>query len=230
MKIALLGAGKTGGKVQELAVNHTVTLFDLDHLPTLELLKGHDVMISFLPGEAFASYIPLLLKSKIPAIIGSTGVPWPEKIHQMINENECRWVISANFSLGMRLIHPMIEILSQTPRLFKECEAHIHEIHHTKKLDAPSGTAILWKKWLGMENTSVTSERVGDVVGIHELKIETENEIITLRHEAKDRRIFAEGALWAAERLIADKSLGFGLHNFEQMVTKFCSEVTNERQ
>ena len=65
----------------------------------------------------------------------------------------------------------------------------------------------------------------GDVVGIHELKIETENEIITLRHEAKDRRIFAQGALWAAERLLSDRQLQPGLHSFEEMVKNFCKEV-----
>lgn len=228
MKVALLGAGKTGGKVKELLGNNQPTVFDINNPPNLENLKGHDVIISFLPGEAFASYIPLLLKSQIPVVTGSTGVIWPAEINKTIIECNCRWVWSANYSLGMRLIHPMIEILSQTPHLFRECQAHIHEIHHTKKLDAPSGTALVWKKWLGMENARVTSERVGDVVGIHELKIETENEIITLRHEAKDRRIFAQGALWAAERLLSDKNLGPGLHSFEKMVAQFCSEVANE--
>lgn len=229
MKVALLGAGKTGGKVKELLGSNVPTIFDIDNPPNLENLKGHDVIISFLPGEAFASYIPLLLECKIPVVSGSTGVPWPAEINQTIIKNNCRWIWSANYSLGMRLIHPMIEILSQTPLLFKECEASIHEIHHTKKLDAPSGTALVWKKWLGIENARVTSERIGDVVGIHELKIETENEIITLRHEAKDRRIFAQGALWAAERLLNDKNLGPGLHSFEQMVAQFCNEVINER-
>lgn len=225
MKVALLGAGKTGSKVKELLGDNQPTIFDLDHPPTLESLKNHDVVISFLPGDAFVSYIPLLLKSGVPVVSASTGVTWPKDIAEQISNANCKWVWSANFSLGMRLIHPMIEILSQTKQLFSECDAHIHEIHHTKKLDAPSGTALIWKKWLGIENARVTSERVGDVVGIHELKIETENEIITLRHEAKDRRIFAQGALWTAERLISDKNLGPGLHSFEEMVKNFCKEV-----
>ncbi len=225
MKVALLGAGKTGGKVKELLGKDEPTVFDLNNPPTLEKLKGHDVVISFLPGEAFLGYIPLLIESRIPVISGSTGISWPKEIADQIEKAQTKWVWSANFSLGMRLVHPMIEILSQTPRLFSECEASIHEIHHTKKLDAPSGTALLWKKWLGIEEAKVTSERTGDVVGIHELKIETENEIITLRHEAKDRRIFAEGAIWAANRLVSDKTLKPGLHSFEEMVKNFCKEV-----
>ena len=225
MKVALLGAGKTGGKVKELLGNDEPTVFDLNNPPTLEKLKGHDVIISFLPGEAFLPYIPLLIQTGIPVVSGSTGITWPKGISEEITKAQTKWVWSANFSLGMRLVHPMIEILSQTPGLFSECEASIHEIHHTKKLDAPSGTALLWKKWLGIENAKVTSERIGDVVGIHELKIETENEIITLRHEAKDRRIFAEGAIWAAKRLVNDKNLKPGLHSFEEIVKNFCKEV-----
>ena len=225
MKVALLGPGKTGSKVAELLQGYPPTFFDIDSPPTIEKLKGHDVVISFLPGPVFLNYIPLLLESKIPVVTGSTGVAYPENLSELIIKNKTIWVWSANFSLGMRLIHPMIEILSSTPKLFSECQASIHEIHHVQKKDAPSGTALLWKKWLGIDSAIVTSERLGDVVGIHELKIETTNEIITLRHEAKDRRIFAEGAIWAARYILSDKTLPQGLHSFEKIVKNFCQEV-----
>ena len=75
MKIALLGKGKTGGKVLELILEAGIpyTLFDSINYPTKEKLEGHDVIISFLPGEAFNTYIPLIVETKIPVVCGSTG-------------------------------------------------------------------------------------------------------------------------------------------------------------
>lgn len=219
MKIALLGKGKTGGKVLELLIdskiNHTV--FDSSNIPSLEKLQGHDVIISFLPGESFKNYIALLIETKIPVVCGSTGLAWPTDINQELISKNIKWIYATNFSLGMNLVHQMIKMMSKASKIFKNYSFSLHEIHHTKKLDSPSGTALSWKAWAGHE-MQITSERIGDVPGIHELTLLTPNEKISLKHEAIDRKIFAEGALFAANKICCDNSLAPGLHLFQDIV------------
>lgn len=88
MKIALLGKGKTGGKVLELLVEGNIphTVFDSKNQPTLENLKGHDVVISFLSGEVFKEYMPLLLDSTLPVVTGSTGMQRPSDFDKKLKE------------------------------------------------------------------------------------------------------------------------------------------------
>jgi 4-hydroxy-tetrahydrodipicolinate reductase len=215
MRVALLGSGKTGSKVSELA---TVTVFDSKNLPSYEKLVSHDVIISFLPGEAFASLIPVLLETKKPVVTGSTGFSWPQNFDKTLQEKGLSWIYATNFSLGVVVLKQMIEKLHGLQHLFSEKKLSIHEVHHTKKLDAPSGTALSMKEWL-KSPCEVTSERTGDVVGLHTLTLETPGELIRIEHEAKDRRLFAEGALWAA-RYITTHKMNPGLHAFQQVVEK----------
>ncbi len=218
MKIALLGKGKTGGRVLELLVQNHVphTVFDSKNHPTLENLKGHDVVISFLSGEVFKEYMTLLLDSKIPVVTGSTGMEWPSDFDKKLKEKNSKWIYATNFSLGMNLVHQMILIMKEADSIIKNVQYSMNEVHHTKKLDAPSGTALSWKKWLDHE-VNITSERIGDAIGIHELKLKTPVEEITLKHEALDRKIFAEGALYAANKIT---TLSPGLHLFQDVVQK----------
>lgn len=217
MKIALLGKGKTGGKVieliQEKKLPHELTIFDRSNPLSLNGLKGHDVILSFLPGDAFVENIEIIKSSGIPVVTGSTGFKWSEEIKKDIHSP---WVYATNFSLGMNLVHEMINTLAKAKNLFSDYSFHIHEVHHTKKLDAPSGTALTWKDWVG-EDLDITSAREGDVIGDHILTLKTSNELITLRHEALDRKIFAEGALWACEKVV---HLDSGLHNFQELTLK----------
>ena len=218
MKIALLGKGKTGGKVLELLVNSKIphTVFDSGNHPTLDKLKGHDVVISFFSGEVFKNYIPLLLESKIPVVTGSTGVPWPSDLDQNLKNNKTAWIYATNFSLGMNLVHQMILILKEAGSILSDYKFSMHEVHHTKKLDSPSGTALSWQKWVG-HDFPITAERLGDVAGIHELKLTTPTEEISLKHVALDRKIFAEGALYAAHKIT---TLSPGLYLFQDVVQK----------
>lgn len=210
MKVALLGSGKTGSFVSQLHKN--TTLFNSKNTPSIEALQKHDVIISFLPGPAFENYLEILIESKIPVVTGSTGFQWPDHFNDKLLEKKLAWIWSNNFSLGMNLVHQMIVNLKQTSNFFTDYSFHLNEVHHTKKLDAPSGTALMWKNWL-KEDVNITSERIDDVVGIHELKLSTANENIYLKHEAKDRKIFAQGALWAANKILKS-NIPCGLHNF----------------
>jgi 4-hydroxy-tetrahydrodipicolinate reductase len=215
MKIALLGKGKTGSKVFELH-SKDITVFDSSHLPTIEKLKEHEVVISFLPGDAFLGLIPMLVESRVPVVTGSTGFKWPSDFDKTLQEKGLVWIYATNFSLGVVVLKQLIERLHQVSSLFDEKNFSIHEVHHTKKLDSPSGTALSMKEWL-KDSCEITAERTGDVVGLHTLKMETPGEIIRLEHEAKDRKLFAEGALWAA-KYISNNKLTPGLHSFQKVV------------
>lgn len=218
MKVAILGKGKTGSKVVELSQEkgYLARVFDTSNPATLESLQGHQVIISFLPGEPFLNLIPLLIESKIPVVTGSTGFDWPTDLDQNLKDQQLTWIWGHNFSMGINFVKSCLEILGKTKEIFPEVEYHVHEVHHTKKLDAPSGTAISFQNWLG-QDCHITSERTGDVVGIHELSLRTDFETITLKHQAHDRKIFANGALFAAKELV-DKQQTPGLLNFSDFM------------
>ena len=202
----------------ELLVQNNIpyTVFDSKNTPTKENLKGHDVVISFLSGDVFSTYLTLLLESKIPVVTGSTGMEWPLDFDKKLKVLNSKWIYATNFSLGMNLVQQMILIMKEADSIINSVTFSMNEIHHNKKLDAPSGTALSWKKWLD-HDVNITSERIGDVIGIHELKLKTPVEEITLRHEALDRKIFAEGALYAANKI---NTLTPGLHLFQDVVQK----------
>jgi 4-hydroxy-tetrahydrodipicolinate reductase len=217
MKIALLGKGKTGSKVLEIIPRESVTIFDSQNTATLEKLKGHDAIISFLPGVPFLDLIPLLLESKLPVVTGSTGFEWPVSLNKDLITLNRTWIWGHNFSMGINLVKASLEILGKAKNIFPEAQFNINEIHHTKKLDAPSGTAISFQNWL-KQDCQITSQREGDVVGIHQLCLKTEFESIKLEHEALDRKIFANGAIYAANALVNNNEMPPGLLNFSDFM------------
>ncbi len=216
MKLALLGRGKTGIFVEKLS-DSAISVFDSKSEISFNTLKGHDVIISFLPGDAFEKLIPLLIETKIPVVTGSTGFNWPSDIYDSLKSAGTTWIKANNFSIGMNIVKEMIEQLQVGRDLFNNYNIKIHEVHHTKKIDSPSGTAISWNEWVGGE-AKITSERTGDVVGDHQLIFETEGEVIEVKHHAKDRSIFARGALWAANYIVNNK-LDSGLYHFNSIVS-----------
>ena len=114
--------------------------------------------------------------------------------------------------MGMQLAFYLIEKLASKASLLRGGFA-IEETHHQDKQDAPSGTAIHWKKLLGPygEQIKITSNRRDDTVGIHKMAFKTEHECLTFEHRALNRRVFAEGALFACKQI---KHLDPGLHSF----------------
>lgn len=220
MKIAVFGKGKTGSKVIEKlnALNIPYIVFDSVFLPNSESLKDIDVVISFVPGDVLERFFPMFIENRKNMVIGSTGFNWPSNIEQTLLDNKLTWIYSSNFSMGMAIIKNIIELLSSAEDLLGEATYSIHEVHHTKKLDSPSGTALSWQKWLN-KKVAITSERTGDVQGYHELKIETPTEDILLSHNVKDRMIFADGAIFAAKKIATDaNSTSKGLINFFDLI------------
>lgn len=216
MRISVIGTGKTGSRVVDMLGSNLHYAFDEDHPVTVEKLKESDGVIVFVPGDAVAEVLDTVLESGVPAAWGSTGYQWPEDLNERVTSANSRWVTATNFSLGMNVIRHTIKTLSARSGALMDPRFHIHEIHHIHKKDAPSGTALSWLDWLDKE-CEVTSAREGDVNGIHELTVHTDYEKITLRHEALDRSIFAEGAIWAIEQLITSKQLEAGIHTFGEL-------------
>lgn len=210
MKIAVVGTGKTGGKVVEiLKKDQIVGPFDSSNKPTVEKLKEADAAILFVPGAAADELIDPLMDSGIPAAWGTTGYDWPVDLDHQLKEKNLKWLQASNFSLGMNIARRCLDIIGQSSSVLDDPQFYIHEIHHKHKQDAPSGTAISWEEWLGKE-AKITSERKGDIKGIHQLEVKTDTESIHLKHQAHDRKIFAQGAIWAAEQLVnGDVSPGF---------------------
>lgn len=212
-KFAVIGTGKTGGKVVEILDDEQVVgPFNSSQKPTADALKQADAAILFVPGAAVEDLVEPLITSGIPAAWGTTGYEWPEDLDKRLRIQGIKWLHAANFSLGMSIVRRCLKVIGQSSPVLTDPSFHIHEIHHIHKQDAPSGTALSWQEWLGRE-AEISSERKGDVKGIHRLEVKTETESIRLEHQAHDRKIFAQGAVWAAEQLTKPE-IEPGFHDF----------------
>lgn len=223
MKVSVIGTGKTGSAVAELLGDKAVC-FDSNSNLTPEKLKETDIAIIFVPGEAAKEVSEVVLESGIPAVWGTTGYTWPKELPNRVKDVDSTWVIGSNFSLGMNLIRKALNIFGKGGAFMQNPEYHIHEVHHVHKKDAPSGTALSWQDWLGRE-ASISSDRQGDVKGIHNLHIQTRNESIYLKHEAHSRKLFAEGAIWTAEYLIKNQQIESGVYTFASIFDQAFSEL-----
>lgn len=218
MKIGLLGTGRTGGRVIELYGQENLVGFNESDRPTLEALKQCDALISFLPGPVLLEYIDLILESNVPLATGSTGFEWPKDIDSRLKEKGIAWIAASNFALGMSLVYAMIKVMAKAPKIFDDSKFKLHEVHHIHKKDHPSGTALTWQKWLG-QDIEFSFDREGDNPGDHKLTLETGFENIIVQHQSKDRKIFAQGAIWAAEKL-ATGDVAPGLNDFQDILQK----------
>lgn len=226
MKAAVIGTGKTGSKVVELLGDQLVSTFDEHNPVNAKALSEVDVVIIFVPGDAVQHILPQVLESGTPAVWGSTGYEWGSDLDEQVLDKGSRWVIASNFSLGMNIVRKCIDIISRGSNILPSPEFAMHEVHHIHKQDAPSGTALSWKQWLGKE-VDITHEREGDIKGIHELEMKTAYESIFLRHEALDRAVFASGAIWAAEQLVKQSELR-GIHSFAEIFDQAFTELNDE--
>lgn len=222
LNIAVVGTGKTGGEVLRLLPEERVVgPFDSGRPPTEGALREADAAILFVPPAAAGEILEAVLASGVPAAWGTTGFEWPGDLDGRLREQGTAWIRASNFSLGMNIIRHCLGVISVGAGVLDDPEFHIHEVHHAQKQDAPSGTALAWKKWLGRQ-ADITSERKGDIKGIHRLTVETRSETITLEHEAHERAVFAKGALWAARQLHAG-AVEPGFHEFSELFDRIAS-------
>ena len=217
MKVAVIGAGKTGGHLLSLVgKSNIVGPFGRSNPVTPEKISSADVGIVFVPGEAFLEMIPILLECKKPLVIGATGMEWPAGLDAELKSRGLAWVHATNFSLGVQLFRQLVKTINRLKSSLPAFQAGLLDLHHTKKLDAPSGTAKSLAKWSDFP-VEIEARREGDVVGFHELTLTFPQETIKISHNAHDRALFAQGALDIA-KLWINKPLENGLHPLESLM------------
>jgi 4-hydroxy-tetrahydrodipicolinate reductase len=214
MKLLVLGRGKTGSLVAQVARDrsHRVeVLCAADNSKASALTPGRlrdiEVIIDFTTPHAVTENIEACVRTGKNMVVGTTGwygeIP---SIRPLVEKAGIGFLYAANFSIGVNLF---FEIVRTSAAAFShQYFGQIFERHHTQKKDAPSGTAValqrVVKEASGMD-LEVTSFREGDVVGMHELVLDSPSDTIYLCHDAKSRRGFAEGAVRAAEWLAGKK-------------------------
>ncbi len=221
MKIAIIGYGKMGKIIEATARErgHTIgSIIDMgdEQLMAPDKLDQHDVAIEFTsPATAFDN-ISKCMDAGLPVVSGSTG--WTDRIGEL--KNRCKaeylgFVYASNYSLGVNILFSLNERLAAIMQNHEAYDVSMTEIHHTQKLDAPSGTAITLadgilgkvsrkKQWVLKdsgkdEDLWINAIRTGKVTGVHEVIYESVFDSLSIKHSAKDRSGFATGALVAAE-------------------------------
>lgn len=226
MRIALIGYGKMGKAIEEIAVNrgHEIVLkIDISNIHefTPEQLKKADAAIEFTGPHSAVENISKCLEWQIPLVSGSTG--WTSQLEEMkakAVENNTGFVYSSNFSIGVNLFFELNKKLASLMAPHNEYEVILEEIHHTQKKDAPSGTAITIaeqvleqihrkKQWVNHlsdnpEDLEIISQREDPAPGTHSVKYSSPIDTIEIIHTAHNRKGFAGGAVLAAE-FIANK-------------------------
>lgn len=227
MRIGVIGRGKTGGEVVKILESEVAPsgftlggVYSRENPLTLHNAAAIDAFVAFVPAEAFREIAPVLASLGKPCVIGATGfgkeIGW---LRELVPA-QVAWVLGSNFSLGMNLVFGFTKIAARILDRH-QWTARLREVHHTAKVDRPSGTALTLARLLEAEGwpVSIKDEREGDIKGIHELTLRTGSEEVSLYHEALDRKLFAEGALFALERwLCQPDTLAPGLHLFEDLI------------
>lgn len=229
MKIALIGYGKMGKTIEEIAVQrgHVIVL-RIDEINisdfTKENISKADVSIEFTGPHSAYENIKKAIEFEIPVVCGSTG--WLEKlqeIQQLCQLKKGTFLYASNFSVGVNIFFEINKRLASLMATHTDYDVNIIEIHHTQKKDAPSGTAITLaeqtldnikrkKSWVNkisdnVEELEILSERIDPAPGTHKVKYSSAIDDIEIIHTAHSRKGFALGAVLAAEYIYNKKGL-----------------------
>ena len=223
MKIALLGYGKMGKTIEQIAVarGHEIVL-KIDNAETPYDITIADVAIEFsTPNSAFAN-ISNSLTHKVPVVAGTTG--WLSQYNEAValcKAQQTAFLYASNFSIGVNVFFALNKTLAKLISGLKEYEVAIEEIHHTQKLDAPSGTAITlavdiiaetdkagWHLDTAGENEiPIVAKRIDSTPGTHIITYNSEVDTIEIKHTAHNRNGFALGAVMAAEWIVGKQGV-----------------------
>jgi 4-hydroxy-tetrahydrodipicolinate reductase len=223
MKIALLGYGRMGNVIETIALQrgHEIVLKKKSS-DTYNGLEDADVAIDFSVPDAAVGNISACLNSNIPVVSGTTG--WLEHYHdmaQLCEEQNGAFIYGSNFSLGVNIFFELNSHLAKMMATLNQYKVSIEEVHHTQKLDAPSGTAITLAKdiinnsdyagWaIGNPKEGdifIDAKRVEGVPGTHTVTYDSEVDAIEIKHTAHNREGFALGAVIAAEWLVGKQGI-----------------------
>jgi 4-hydroxy-tetrahydrodipicolinate reductase len=210
MRLLILGRGKTGSLVAEVARErrHHVHILDGKENPdgralTPSVLSEIDVVIDFTTPTAVLANIDACLRSKKNMVVGTTG--WHgdrSRVRAAVEEAGIGFLHGSNFSIGVNLFFDIVRTSAEACK--HNYHGQIFERHHPQKKDAPSGTAMVLRDIIrdcGEKELEIISFREGDVIGLHEVTFDSPADRIYLCHDAKSRRGFAEGAVLGAEWL-----------------------------
>ena len=223
MKIALLGYGKMGQVIEKIALQRGHEIVVRKAIgDSFDGLENATVAIDFSAPDAAVENISTALNLGVPVISGTTG--WLhdyDKMVQLCNEKNSAFISSSNFSLGVNIFFELNSYLAKIMSKFEDYKVGIEEIHHTQKLDAPSGTAISLAKGV-IENSDynnwtlenpksddilIEAKRIENVPGTHTVTYNSNIDLIEIKHLAHNREGFALGAVIAAEWIVSKKGV-----------------------
>jgi 4-hydroxy-tetrahydrodipicolinate reductase len=218
MKIAIVGYGKMGRLIEELAPASGVEIggrFDIGQ----PLMPGDfRVAVDFTMPEAIVDNVRRAAELGVNVVIGTTG--WYDHlptVRDIVESSGIGVVYGANFSIGVNLFFRIVKQAAELAAAHPEYDPYIWEMHHRHKKDAPSGTAVVLQRLLREaygRDIAAASVRAGEIPGTHEVGFDSEADTITLTHTARGRKGFALGALLAAKWIESRK----GLHEFQEVL------------
>ncbi|MEM6726364.1 MAG: 4-hydroxy-tetrahydrodipicolinate reductase [Bacteroidota bacterium] len=234
MQIALIGYGKMGKTIEKLALEagHQIML-KIDQDNPQDLLNGRlvkaDVAIEFTRPESAFENLKACIEQGVPVVSGTTG--WLNKrpeLEALVAQHQGAFFYASNFSIGVNIFFKINQVLGRLANQYPEYQVSMEEIHHTEKLDAPSGTAITLANGLIQEldhksawvnqaehekhQIPILSKRLPKVPGTHRVRIQSDIDKIEISHEAFSRAGFAKGALRASEWIVGKKGI-FGMND-----------------
>lgn len=222
MRVAIIGYGKLGAAVAEVAENNgwtVVARVNKGDEWTASGLGADIVFESSTPQDAVNNALKCIA-ANLPVVIGTTG--WHDRMDEL-KEAGGTVFHATNFSIGVHLLNEMSAYMTRAMKKFPEYSAQIKDVHHIHKLDAPSGTALTLRDVIRANGGEATidSVREGEIVGIHELLWNSEVDVLALRHEATSRQGFALGAfqalLWLSEKHAKGEH---GFYNMNDLISK----------
>lgn len=230
MKIALIGYGAMGklirtlaeGKGHEIAAVIDESDAGLSARELSAKLSGVDVAIDFTIAEAVRRNVEACVAANVPLVEGTTG--WlgeRDEIERIVREGMGATVFAANFSIGVNLFYRIADHAAALFAKFPDYETFIEEQHHSRKKDAPSGTALKLKEIIAgriEKDLGVSSTRAGNIPGTHRVGFDGPADQILLEHTARSREGFAAGAILAAEWIVGKT----GFYDFGEVMDEIC--------
>ena len=228
MKIALIGYGAMGRRIHVLAENkgHEVVVAfdepdrDISADEMAEKLAGAEVAIDFSNAAAVKRNVTACVAAGVALVEGTTG--WSEQkaeIEKIVVDGNGAFLFGANFSIGVNLFYRIAAYSAELFAKFPEYETFLEEQHHSRKLDAPSGTALKIKEIVAehiKKDFTITATRAGNIPGTHRVGFDGPADQILLEHTARSREGFAFGAIAAAEWIVGKK----GHYEFSHVISE----------
>ena len=226
MKIALLGYGKMGRMVEEIALREGWEIgpkLDINDNAdgcgiTKDSMAGVDAAVEFSQPSAVAANIEAAAKAGVSLVVGTTG--WTDqldRIEKIVRDSGIGLIYGANFSVGMNLFFEIVSRAAELIGKIPQYDPFLSEEHHRAKKDAPSGTALnlleLMRPHMSNHEPGVTCIRAGSIPGTHVIGFDSPADTILLEHRARSRQGFAEGAVLAARWIVGKK----GMYDFRQV-------------